>query len=297
MPRILSRATALACMTDRSGHKLLPRMTQDGRPAVDDSIVGNASYADVAALLAGSPSEAVASWHSADDAVCFLDSKPVFFNNARRAWSIAEVAPDVFRFEVRANDPGTPKDLYNGNRRSEIVTMHDDGWSSGETLWMSWATVLGPHPGLLLTDSTSRFGYVMQIHSGVSGWPPILTLNYAQGMMRVFTQSDEDFGVFKVRYTAPIPAQGLVKKYVMTITLGQSGRVKFWSDGALVLDVSCSVGFWSTGGILGHPQWGLYTKNWNTTDVVYHANVEWGSSSLEARVASPKPVPDLTPWV
>jgi hypothetical protein len=49
---------------------------------------------------------------------------------------------------------------------------------------------------------------------------------------------------------------------------------------------------------LGYPQWGIYGPNRNKTDVIFHANPEFGTTDLSARIASPLPI--FTPaggWV
>lgn len=296
MPLLLTRQQLVQVMPDRNGHAVRPRLTVDGLAAVSESIASLPAYADVSAVLAGGTINTSPSYDTNQSGMVWLDGKPVYFANARKTWSVAEPASGVLRFEARENDDGTSVDLTNGNKRSEVVSLVDNGWTDGQTLWVSFSTILGPAPGLVLTDVPSRFGFVMQVHPPQSTWSPVLTVDYSKGLMRIRTRSDADFNTTYDRYSASIPARGVKTAFVMAITLGQSGHLKAWVNGSLVVDADMPIGFWTQGGVLGYPQWGLYSKNWPTRDVVYHANIEWGSASLQNRVATPLPVPDLSPW-
>lgn len=297
MHLILSRQDVMTCMRASKGYLIIPRLTADGRSAVSTNVVGKSSYSDLDSVFLRSSIETVADWCSSLEAVTTLDNKPVYLSNVKKQYAVSEVQPNIFRFEVHENDYATSNDLKNGNRRSEIVPLKTNGWASGDTLWMAFSVVRGPSPTMMLTDVPSRFGYCMQIHSGVSGMPPVCVLNYAQGLLRVFTMSDASPGQFMVRHSQAIPEVGVIKNFVFAATLGESGHLSAWIDGVLSIDLDCPIGFYlSQSGSLGHPQYGFYTKNWNTVDTVYLANIEWGSESLLGRVLSPTPVANLSPW-
>lgn len=295
---ILTRAQAIACMSERAGHRLEPRLASDGTLAVAESVASNPAYVDLASTFAAASTGPVSSW-ATDAAAILVDGKPMTMNNMRKAYSITNPTGEVFRMEVRANDGPLKTDLANGNRRSEIVSDVNSGWSAGQTMWQSWATILGPHPGLLLTDISQRFGYIMQVHSGLGTRPPIFVVNFAQNAMRIYTCSDATAPAFSLqeRYVGAIPARGAITQFVTAVTPGESGHLSVWMNGTQIVDTDLPLGYYNTQtGPLAHPQWGIYTRNWNTTDVVYQANIEWGSTSLAARIATPLAVPDLSPW-
>ncbi|UVF60306.1 hypothetical protein SEA_MURP_32 [Gordonia phage Murp] len=295
---ILTRSQALACMVARDGHRLEPRLTADGTLAIPDSVATHPRYSDLSAVFATATTGPVASWAYEGSAIV-VDDKQMTMNNMRKSYSLTNPSGDVFRMEVRANDGPLRTDLFNNNRRSEIVSDPNSGWSAGQTFWQSWATILGPHPGLVLTDIPQRFGYVMQIHSGLSSRPPICVVNMAQNALRVYTNSDAaapTFG-FTERYSGALPAQGAVSRFVTAITPGENGHLSVWLNGTQIVDTDLPMGYYNTqSGPIAYPQWGIYTRNWNTSDVVYHANIEWGSTSLAARITAPLAVPDLSPW-
>ncbi len=308
MTRVLTRQQMLSCMAARSGHRLDPRMLADGRQGVADGTASMAVYADIAAILNAGSVESVSSWSSYTTPTALIDGKAATFNNARQLYSISEPAANVFRQEMRANDPGTRTDLGLGNRRCEIVSIPEDGWHDGETLWMSWAAIRGTQSaGMLSVSDPSNFGFTMQVHPVNTSRPlaPCVGVDYALGVARIFTASDAEvsessagYGVLKTRWSTTLPAAGVITRYVMSVKFGQAGHLKAWVNGAVVYDADIPIGYWtsSSSPIMGYPQWGVYEKNGPTTEVMYHANIEWGSSSLEARAASPLAVPDLSPW-
>ncbi|MFC6341989.1 heparin lyase I family protein [Nocardioides hankookensis] len=286
-----------------NGHRLAGRLTTDGKYAVGEAALTDPAYAAIAATLAAGTVDVPAGWNAAtmtDPMTLLVDSKPMFINGSNKAYTLSEPADNVFRYEIRANEPGTLTDLGLGNRRCELVSFKENGYTSGQTLWMSWSTVLGTqHDGMFLTDLADRFGYVMQVHPPASK-APCVVVNYSQNLLRIMTSSDAEKvgadGVLKTRYSTAIPATGVVTNFVLAITFGSSGHLKAWVNGSSVYDADIPIGYYTDGGILGYPQWGVYEKNWNTTEVVYTANIEWGTADLSARAASPIAVPDLSPW-
>lgn len=305
---MLTRRQMLACMGARSGHQLDPRMATDGRSGVAEAAASMAVYSDIASTLAAGSIVASPTWSSYTTPTALIDVKGVTFNNARRSYSISEPADNVFRQEMRPNDPGTRTDLGFGNRRCEIVSIPDDGWHDGETLWMSWAAIRGTQSdGMLSLSDPSNFGFTMQVHPENTSRPlaPCVGVDYALGVARIFTASDAEvsedsagYGVLKTRWSTTLPAAGVITRYVMSVKFGAAGHLKAWVNGSVVYDADIPIGYWtsSTSAIKGYPQWGVYEKNGPSTEVMYHANIEWGSSSLEARAASPLAVPDLSPW-
>jgi len=285
-------------------------MLADGRQGVADGVNALAAYADISSILNAGSVETGVAWSAETVPTILVDGKKMTMNNARRAYSIAEPADNVFRQEMRANDPGTKTDLGFGNRRCEIVSIPESGWQDGQTLWMSWACIIGQqHDGMLSTSDPSNFGFTLQVHPINTTRPlaPCVGVDYSRGQMRIFTASDAEvsedvagYGVLKTRWSAALPDAGVITRFVISVTFGQTGHLKAWVNGMVVFDADVPIGYWTnnaaTGGVMGYPQWGIYEKNGGTTEVIYHANIEWGSSSLESRVASPVAVPNLSPW-
>lgn len=306
MTLILTRQQMLQVWPVLSGRRIDPRLTADGKLGVSEAVLTDPKMSSYAATLAAGTTETVTAWSTQTDPVMMVNGKQMTINSSRRPYSISEPAADVFRFEMRANDAGTRTDLSNGNRRVEIVSLPGEGYTAGQTLWMSWTTILGTqHNGMKLTDDATRFGYVMQVHPINLTRPlaPVVCVNYAQNLVRIMTASDAEvsesvagYGVQKVRWSGAMPAAGVSTHFVLAVTFGESGHLTAWVNGSQVYDASIPIGFWTNGGIQGYPQWGVYEKNHNTTEVVYAANIEWGASSLAARAASPLAVPDLSPW-
>lgn len=310
---VLTTDQALNCL-GRSvrGNALLPRLMTNGRMAVPEGAATDPAHAAVSAVLAEGSVEAVTSgeFESYGEFVVDIDGKPMRMARPDNSYSIGAPADGVMRFELRANDFGHIDDAtINGNKRVEFVaTGSESHIYSGEAMWQSFSIVLGSqHDGLYASGGQ---GILFQMHSLDSAVPvgrtPVVVVDAAEGYLTFITRSSDEIspgsysGVNKVRYQQPLPAAGTPVHIVLYSLLGEAGHFSAWVDGTQVYDGDVPIGYYATdipaGLALGEPHWGLYMKNVPTTDVVYMANLEWGSSDLSARVSSPIAVPDLSPW-
>lgn len=271
---------------------LEPALLTDGTFAVNEAAVTDPNHAAHARVLAAAtvatplPAEYVTPYGYMQGE---FPGGRGYFSCAKRPWSFDEPQPGMYRFEVRRNDFGYSGDPRNGNRRSEIVLF--DTYGPAETLWTAWSTVLGPHDGMLI-DNNDQFGLVHQWHGvGNSGKGPILGVNFSRDRIEIFTRSDADGTATKqVRYTTDLPATGVQTDFVIAGTLGETGHLDVWVNGTQVIDLDIPLGYYNDPGDLAYPHWGLYTHNQDTNDVIFHANIESGTTDLSARVSSPLPV-------
>ena len=201
-------------------------------------------------------------------------------------------AANVFRHEVHANDFAGTYDSDHQNRRSELCSEGDDrAFDEGETVWSSFCFILGNTPGL-----GAHYGIVHQFHD-VGSRSPVIGIDTGNDQLRVFTRSAasmlNDNGVPVWRYTGTKPVKGARTYVVLQATFGQTGHLNLWINGAQVVNDDCPLGYYGLESGMGYPLFGLYTPNQGTTEVVCHANIEWGTSSLASRITTPLPVPEF----
>lgn len=241
-------------------------------------------------LLAGEPA------HAAGDAADLtIDSKPMHLSAARVPYAFSIPAPNVYRFELHANDFGWSGDSGRGNRRSELVSMGDK-YGAGETLWTSFSFVVGAAHASF--DGGSKHNTIHQWHSVDTTVPrsPVVDVELMDGNLEIITRSDatDDNGATKARrYSAARPADGVVHNMVISGRLGKSGHLRAWLDGKQIVNTDAPIGYYHDDDgdrPLAYPHWGLYQSNVDTPAVIYHANVEWGTDDMSARVDSPLPV-------
>jgi hypothetical protein len=290
------------------GHALVPRRLADNSHyCVPDAAATDTSHAAVSSVLgAGTTVTPVAADFAADtEFTGAFGSRLVTHSSAKVARALSSPAPGVFRFELQANDFSSLSDASsNGNRRSELTDKVS--FSAGDEVWQSWSFVVGAqHDGLLPTGSQ---GIIMQMHSVDDHVPvgrtPPLTVDCSEGLVKLITRSSAELstdgysGVLKLRWSDALPAVGVVTNIVLHSIWGASGHLDAWVNGVSVFSGDIPLGYYAEAPAmpLATPHYGLYTHAASTTDVMYLANLEWGSADLSARVSSPLPVPDLAPW-
>ena len=296
--------------SDYGGARLEPRILNDGRYVLPESVLTDPSVA--AALSELSTWTTIATPASGDYMSIpsnswilkpgyFLNQGILMFRTGRRS-AMTLPHPDVFRFELRPNDFGWWADSADKKRRSEIITANNTttGAHDGETIWTAFTFVLGDHPGLLNSQGGAAFpfGYITQWH-GVDqavGRGPVLAVNVSNNAVKIQTRSDTG-GPSNVvgHYSGPVPGKGVKTSVVMQATFGAAGHLNAWIGGTQIVNADTPIGYYNDTHttILGYPQWGLYAINQPTTDIVYIANPEWGTTDLSARITTPLPVPDL----
>lgn len=300
---------------DHGGARLLPRLLNDGRYALPNNVLTDNEYRAAHSILSEWSNEspsigdyATQVTRSDNPQWVLVDNKQMW--QAGRKTALTMPASNVFRYEVHVNDFEGVSDSNNQNRRSELVSQWSDGVGAG-TVWMSFCVILGDAPGLTKTTH----GIVYQWHSVDTNIPrsPVLSVNIASDGLKIRTASSSFLyggsgtgtrhplnGIFVDRYTTSVPVKGAKTYIVMQATFGESGHLNAWINGSQVIDSDIPIGYYtdltdaSGRTILGYPQFGCYTANLPDTNVVYHANPEWGVDDLSARITSPLPVPDLT---
>ena len=280
-----------------SDAKLDPRPLEDGRFAVPVTTLTDRRFAGARRLIAkgATVAESAVTFAATSDFRMSIDSKQVYLSAAPTPHAFSAPGAGVYRFETRRNESGYAGDAANGNRRSELVAGIDasDRYGAGETLWSSFAFVVGPQKGGL--DAGGALGLVHQWHSvdtGVSR-APVLGVSLDGGNLRIYTRSDATGTATQNHYTAPRPPDGTVHRVVVAGTLGASGHLNVWLDGTQIVNVNTPIGYYNDDAgarDLAYPHVGLYQNNFDAPTVVFITNWEWGTTDLSARVASPRPV-------
>lgn len=285
----------------------MPALLKDGSYALPVQVLKDQAYSGVEDILS--------TWTLADvgrgdyvdtDHEFHLGVDGKVMRQAGRPASLTMPGPDVFRFEVRADDFAGPYDSASGSRRSELVARQQDGVGEG-TVWASFCLVLGSIPGL----STAGRGIVHQWHSVDRdvGRTPVLFVDVANSQLTVRTCSSArlygdraadpsaaENGISVTHFASDVPAEGAETYITLKATFGEAGHLNAWINGEQVVDEDTPIGYYddlrdgSGRSILGYPHWGLYTTNRRETQVVHIANPEWGADSLSQRVTAPRPV-------
>lgn len=289
--------------SEHGGCRLVPRVLSDGRFAVPAAVLTDTGFAAAAATLSGWSTEtpssgdyvALPEGSTGESPFGLLVDGKTLVHSGMRGSSLTMPDTDVFKFEIVVNDWSWLGDSSNGNRRSEIQTMPGSGYGA-TTVWSSFCLVYGNTVGMDSAD----FAIVHQWHGVDSQFTrsPVCAINAEYGVLKWVTRSSADSSEH-VHYSMTRPAKGARTYIVMQITFGSSGHLNAWVNGSQVVDVDYPIGYYNdlTDGSgrteLAYPLWGLYTRNRGETQVACHANIEWGTSDLSARIAAPLSVPEF----
>lgn len=195
-------------------------------------------------------------------------------------------ADGLWRFECRRNnDPASP-DRAGYRRRTEMLQNDPNGYQADDTIWASWS--------MTITDQRDGFDanaltLVQQWHQHPSSAirPPPMAFVLDSGVLSLVNRSANG-AASTTLWSQSAPASWQVISFVMQCKIGTDGFVKLWVDGSPVVDVSTNVGYTLESlPYLIRMQWGIYMDNTYTVDALYHANVEFGTSSLYSRVDFP----------
>lgn len=271
---------------------LAPRRLSDGRYALPESVVDDRRFALYRHLLTQGTVEADAGLtFVAADADFRIDQggQPMYLSAGNVGHAFGIPAPNVYRFELRQDESGYGGDPANGNRRAELVSA-GERYSAGQTIWESWSMVIGTQRAGFGTPD--NLGIVHQWHSvdTTTSRSPIFGIGLTGGMLNVYTRSDLHGATRDDHYTTPAPASGVVLNFVVAGKLGASGHLNVWINGIQVVNVDTPIGYYNDDAgarALAYPHWGMYMRNAPTVNVLFHANVEWGTSDLSARIATP----------
>lgn len=279
--------------------KLCPIRITGGNYAVSDAAAADPLFAPWRAVLDAGSVVADGSLAAATgDSLIYLtiDSKTALLYSAEEPHAFGIPGSGVYRFENRRNEFGWINDPRGQVRHNELVAR-DVKFGSGETLWSSFSFVVGPdHIPFDTTYVDPWHNLIHQWHSVDDfepvGRPPVFAIDMHAGNLEVITRSDDDTtGVYngkQVQYSAPRPTDGVVHNVVVSGLLGAAGHLDVWLDGSQIVDVDTAIGYYNDVGVdLAYPHFGVYQKNFDDPTIVYHANLEWGTSSLLARVAAP----------
>lgn len=273
--------------------KLDPARLSDGRYAVSENTLNDPQFALYRPLLKTGTIEATSGLtFSGEEMIVNIDSKPLRLEAVRRDYAVAYPTSGVFRFELRANDFAWAGDKGNNNRRCELVSVWNT-YGAGETLWTAFSFVVGPDHAPF--DSGAISGGHNLIHQWHSvdttvARSPVFGIDLDAGNFIVGTRSDSGAGVKVVHYSQPRPTDGVVHNVVVSGLLGAAGHLNVWLDGVQIVNADTPIGYYNDDAgarDLAYPHWGVYQKNSDLPVVIYHANLEWGTTDLSARAASP----------
>ncbi len=275
--------------------RLLPVELVDGRYGVSEATLTDPAFAQQRPLLKAGSSESVAIDNDNDILWMTVDGKQAYLLSPKLAHSFSIPAANTYRFECRHDEFGWSGDAPN-NRHNELIADLNT-YGPGDTLWTSFAFVVGPdHAPLDYSDYVGTdilHNTIFQWHSvpGAVNTSPVLTVELWQGNLEIWTRSDAvttgPNNGKQVRYTTTRPTDGTPHYVVLQGTLGETGHLNAWIDGVQVVDVDCPIGYYSTPGEICYVDWGIYQNNFDAPTIMFHANMEWGETDLSARVASP----------
>lgn len=220
-----------------------------------------------------------------------VDSKRMDLFAAPVPYAFGIPAENVYRFEVHKNDFGWSGDSKNVKRRSELISR-GKRYSAGETLWTSFSFVVGPWHAPF--DGETKQNIIHQWHSvdTTENRGPVVRVELIHGNLEIRTQSDAGGGSI-VRYRAIRPPDGVVHHMVIAGLLGQPGKIRAWLNGKQIVNAEVPIGYYGDDGgdrALAYPHWGLYQTNVKAPTVIFHANMEWGTTDLSERIGAPTPV-------
>lgn len=197
-------------------------------------------------------------------------------------------APGLWRFEAHYNNDFGGGDRLNLRRRTELIQATAPiGYQSGDTVWAAWSTVITDQRAGFDSHATAIIHQWHQ-HPSSAYRPPPLALVLDSGVLTLNNRTVDGSGNAQL-WTATAPDSGEVTHFVIEATLGEVGHITMWVNGIQVVDVATSVGYYAEVGMpyLLKLQYGIYMDNTHTVDALYHANVEFGTTDLSARVAAP----------
>lgn len=200
-------------------------------------------------------------------------------------------SPGLRRHEARYNPDVNSADHGHLRKRVELLQYSPAGYVSGDTVWASWSTII----------SDQRAGFDQAANTIIHQWhqhpssalaSPILDVTLNSGVLAINTRSSATGTTTQNRYTGSTPATGVLTHFVIKGVLGYSGHLTVWIDGAQVYDGAMPLGYYSESlPYLARIQSGIYMDNTRSVDVLYHANLEFGTTDLSARVDNPLPFP------
>lgn len=281
--------------------QLVPRRLVNGKWAVPESVLSDPNYSEYAAALAGSGIGTVvegdfpAAGSPAANTLT-VDGKLMHIAADTKPHSVQKPYANTFRFEMQQGDGAQLGDPIGVRHRAEIVSIADRA-PRDTVIWQAWSTRIAIDAGMKVIGPT-LFCLPMQWHSvdTVFFRSPILVLNYGQNVRTVETRSSaaldgDGNGIGQVRYSSDLPPVGQWEHYVAKFTMGASGHLSFWINGASVYSGDIPLAYYADEGDLAYLQWGLYGSDIAQSSAVYTANMEWGTTDLTARIASPLAVP------
>lgn len=287
--------------------KLEPVRLSDGRYAYSESALTDRRFAVQRPLLkAGSVEDdstltflGAEEINDVDSGVIRLtiDGHACYLSAEMAAHAFSIPATNVYRFELR-KDEANWYDLANNNRRSEIGMFNSvESFAKGETVWWSSSFVIGPDHEPFDAGGTNHNALVQwkPMTFPVNGGHPVMVANLSGGNFEIYTRSDDAAPPNNkvTHYSAPRPVDGTVHNLVLTATLGEqtidSGHITVWLDGAQIVDADTSIGHYNEPNTTEYmfTRFGMYQTNVPSPCTIYHANPEWGTADLSARISTP----------
>lgn len=282
--------------------KLRPLRLSDGRYALPESVLTDPRHARWRSLLKQGTTESAGGLTfsppaNGADYSTFVDGKEMYVQIGAPTETYGFPGPRLFdiplenlyRFESHTNngnESGGDKSHY--RRRVELIQPDEDGYSDGQTLWAAWSTILtDQRDGFVGNNGT----LIHQWHGdwASSGPGPVVWLTLDSGNLLINSRSDVDNWVSHQHYSQPFsPTTGTPVNFVVSGLLGASGHLNVWMDGTQIVNVDTPIGgYIEPHTVLAFMQFGIYMDNIRQPDVIYHANMEFGTSDLSARIASP----------
>jgi hypothetical protein len=284
------------------GRRLYPTRLKDWTYAVNEAALTDRAFAPQRNILKTGvvtpDSSLVMPTDSFDPSVFWIkfNNQTCYVQTAPKDYAITMPSQSMFRFEVRGGDSPWSGDKTGNRRRSECISA-DILYNAGQTVWTSFSFVVTIKGAASFDTMFANFipinrTTVFQWHAPVTvSGGPFMNCELNQGKLEFVTRSPVTGPAEVVtHYSQPRPTDGVVHHVVMRATLGAAGKFTVWLDGTQIVDTNTPIGFYDVPGPIGYPQWGIYQPNFDVPAVIYHANVEWGTTDLSSRITNPLPV-------
>lgn len=225
-----------------------------------------------------------------------LDGVRYRVQSAQQPWSV-RVSPssNYSRFELRAGDQWNRDAAKFPDGRQRAKLRGEIRYAPDAEVWMAYS--------FRWSGEMSRdWGNITELHSdaedGESGRkPPPFSISVGGGRLELFTRADTRSTTTSKespteRFSMPLPAAGEWQDVVVRVKLDPSGdgRLTFWLNGQQLHDSGAiPVGYNDRVG--PYFKFGLYRGMSDASTVMEFANVEVGTTSLQGRVGSPRPIP------
>lgn len=288
----LALGAATSVLTpSNAGHVLIPRFDTAGNAYVSSAAATDDFHlAHRSTLEAGTDQESPdASFLSPDIDLRWMGKNWTYAIDKSPGYVLGSSASNILRFESRYGDVGLAGDASNSNTRCEIISP--DKLPLETDLWESFAFRLRGSP-TNLPDIPYDHCLIGQWHGAdtTTTRSPICITGLFNNLLSFtsrYAAGTTSSGTRTIHYQTDLPAVDTWTYVVKQINISETGTYNVWLNGTQVVNYSGAVGYPddATG---PNFQCGIYREDYDGDNVIVElANVEFGTSSLSARITTP----------